>query len=82
MIETTTPSHAAPVRAHHGALKIALVSPYDFGTPGGVNNHVNNLARELRAKGHSVTVIGPLANSRERSLEPGFIPMGRPVPRP
>ena len=43
---------------------------------------MNNLARELRAKGHAVTVVGPLANSRERKLEPGFIPMGRPVPVP
>ena len=83
MIKTATPAHpASQHRDNHAALKIALVSPYDFGTPGGVNDHVNNLARELRAKGHAVTVIGPLANSRERKLEPGFIPMGRPVPVP
>jgi phosphatidyl-myo-inositol alpha-mannosyltransferase len=47
-------------------LKIALVSPYDYPYPGGVTNHVRQLAREFRAVGHSVRILAPSSN---RNLE-------------
>ncbi len=64
-------------------MKIAMVSPYDFAWPGGVNAHVSQLSDELRRRGHSLRIIAP------RSGEPAptsahcagqFIPMGRTVP--
>lgn len=40
-------------------MKICIVTPYELSLDGGVNKHVFNLARALRAKGDEVAVIGP-----------------------
>src|SRR4051794_19826038 len=40
-------------------MRVALVSPYDWSSPGGVNRHVAGLARELRVRGHEATVFAP-----------------------
>jgi len=32
-------------------LKIAMVSPYDFSHPGGVNSHISQLSKELTKAG-------------------------------
>jgi phosphatidylinositol alpha-mannosyltransferase len=64
-------------------MKIAMVSPYDFAWPGGVNAHVSQLSTELRQRGHDVTVIAPQTSAGDeprREPSDGFIPMGRPVP--
>lgn len=61
------------------AMKIALVSPYDWRHPGGVNRHLSVLARELRGQGHDVTVLAPATGA---VAEEGVITIGRPIPVP
>jgi len=40
-------------------MKIAMVSPYDFATRGGVQTHVCELSKALQKNGHEVTVLAP-----------------------
>ncbi len=42
-------------------MKIALVSPYDWLTPGGVNNHIDRAASGYIARGHTVRIVAPAA---------------------
>ena len=51
---------ADPVRAGTIPLvRIAIVSPYSWSYPGGVNKHVEALARELIDRGHELRVLAP-----------------------
>ena len=65
-------------------MKIAMVSPYDFAWPGGVNSHVAQLSAELRNRGHDVFVIAPHSPAKSPAViylhDRQFIPMGRSVP--
>ncbi len=58
-------------------MKIALVSPYDWHTPGGVNAHVGPLAEQLRERGHYVRILAPASRP---VADPYVIPIGRPLP--
>lgn len=58
-------------------MKIVLVSPYDWHTPGGVNNHVSHLAEELRSRGHEVHIIAPASRKVD---DPLVHIIGRPIP--
>ena len=40
-------------------MKIALVSPYDYSVPGGVNNHLSHLASEFTRLGHDARILVP-----------------------
>lgn len=40
-------------------MKIAIVSPYSWAHPGGVNNHIQGLSGRLLKSGQQVTVIAP-----------------------
>jgi predicted metal-dependent phosphoesterase TrpH len=50
-------------------VRIALVTPFAWSQPHDVNEHVAGLARELRLRGHSVTVLAP--SNRARDLAAG-----------
>lgn len=57
-------------------MRIALVCPYAFDDPGGVQTHVREQAQQLRARGYEVAVLAPVRGS---SSPPGVTVMGRPV---
>jgi phosphatidylinositol alpha-mannosyltransferase len=40
-------------------VRVAVVTPYSWTYPGGVNGHVDALAAELSARGHEVRVLAP-----------------------
>jgi phosphatidylinositol alpha-mannosyltransferase len=64
-------------------MKIALVSPYDYPYPGGVTEHVRNLAEQFLMRGHEVHVIAPSsADPASVSAGPKLHRVGRPVPIP
>lgn len=56
-------------------MKIALVTPYSWTTPGGVNAHIAALAGHLRLRGHAVTILAP----SDGDVEPGVIALGRTI---
>jgi len=63
-------------------LRIALVSPYDYSYPGGVQEHIRHLDRELRAMGHDVWILAP-SSGDEDVLEANVIKVsGMVVPVP
>jgi phosphatidylinositol alpha-mannosyltransferase len=50
-------------------MKILMVSPYDFAVPGGVNNHIRSVAREMRRAGHVVKVLAPNSGPEPAELD-------------
>ena len=57
-------------------MRIALVCPYAWDAPGGVQTQVRGLARRFRERGHEVLVV---ASSSRNWREPGLAIVGRPV---
>jgi phosphatidylinositol alpha-mannosyltransferase len=62
-------------------MKIALVSPYDFGNPGGVVSHISCLEQQFTRLGHEVKIIAP-ASKAISSIGDRFIRIGTPRPIP
>ena len=46
-------------------MRVGLVCPYDWSTPGGVRTHVNDLAIALQRLGHEVSVLAPCADESD-----------------
>jgi predicted metal-dependent phosphoesterase TrpH/glycosyltransferase involved in cell wall biosynthesis len=46
-------------------LRICLVTPFAWSQPHDVNEHVAGIAHELRALGHSVTILAPSTRARD-----------------
>ena len=62
------------------SLKIGIVCPYSWDTPGGVQNHIRDLAEFLIAAGHDVSVLAP---ALDESLLPEYVVMaGKPISIP
>jgi phosphatidyl-myo-inositol alpha-mannosyltransferase len=59
-------------------MRIGLVCPYSLDVPGGVQNHVQELAHALIDLGHEVSLLAPA--DEDSSLPPYVVPAGRAVP--
>jgi phosphatidyl-myo-inositol alpha-mannosyltransferase len=61
-------------------MRVAIVCPYAWDRPGGVQSHISSLAECLRGRDHDVLIVAP----RSRSLpeETGVVLTGRAIPIP
>jgi len=63
------------------SLKIGIVCPYGWDTPGGVQIHIKELSQWLIAKGHEVSVLAPVTDEGGH-IEPWVVSAGRPISIP
>jgi len=61
-------------------MKIGMVCPYSWDVPGGVQQHIRDLAEALIDEGHEVSVISPADD--DTPLPDYVVPAGRAVPVP
>ena len=62
------------------SLKIGIVCPYSWDTPGGVQNHIRDLAEFLIDSGHDVSVLAPAID--ESNLPEYVVNAGKPISIP
>jgi phosphatidylinositol alpha-mannosyltransferase len=60
-------------------VRIALVCPYDWSVPGGVQSHVGGLDAALRRRGVDVEIVAPYGGAPSGR---GVLRAGRPIPVP
>ena len=63
-------------------MKVGLVSPYDFASPGGVNDHVRRLAVRLRQLGHEARIFAPSSRADVDFDSALFYRIGTPIAIP
>jgi phosphatidylinositol alpha-mannosyltransferase len=63
-------------------MRVGLVSPYDFASPGGVNDHVRHLARQLRLVGHETRIFAPSSRADIDFDTARFYRIGTPIAIP
>ena len=61
-------------------MRVGLVCPYSLDVPGGVQNHVRDLAETLISWGHQASVLAPADD--DTALPSYVVPAGRAVPVP
>jgi len=62
-------------------LRVGIVCPYDWTSPGGVKAHVRDQALALQRLGHEVSVLAPVDDD-QYPLEPFIVDGGKPVSVP
>ena len=70
----------AAQKAGSSPMRVGIVCPYDWSAPGGVKQHIRDLANALQDLGHDVSVLTPCED--ESDLEPFVVSAGRPIPVP
>ena len=63
-------------------MRVGLVSPYDFASPGGVNDHVRQLARRLTETGHEARIFAPSSRADVGFDKARFYRIGTPIAIP
>lgn len=61
-------------------MRIGIVCPYGWDTPGGVQAHIGDLAEYLISQGHVVSVLAPATD--ENSLPAYVVSAGKPIAIP
>src|SRR4029077_7484656 len=71
-----------PAHREERRMKVGLVSPYDFASPGGVNDHVRHLAVRLQELGHETRIFAPSSRSDVNFDRALFYRIGTPIAIP
>lgn len=63
-------------------MHIGFISPYDWSYPGGVRNHILDMASELQQLGHTTHILTAATRPEGRVAEPGITKLGWALPLP